>query len=488
MVNYRQLFKTTGLLGSVQALYIAIAVLRNKVTAVLIGPLGMGMAELYLRALDLVANSTNMGLGSSAVKVLSETYEQASNGDADAQKTVNEQIKLIRTWVLMTGLLGMLVCITCAPLISLLATNNDTHTNYFRLMSPIVLWSTLMGGEIAILKATRQLKWLALASTLGGISTLAISAPIYYLWDMKGIGPVLFMTSLATFFFNLYGTCRRYPYRVGPFNGPFLRRGIPLLRLGAAFVVAGVMTTGAEMLIRAAIIRSTDGLSVVGYYAAGYTLTASYARMIFVAMDADYFPRLSAICNHVRPTNILVNRQINTLIVLMAPFLIAFCLGLPLIIRILYTNDFLNIIPMVICAAPFMYFKAIYTPIAYLALARGDSFRYMLMELTYDVVFCLSVIAGYIHLGLVGAGIGLTVANLFDLFFVHMVYRHYYGFCMNQSTMLRCIFLFVLLITGLLAAYIPDRLPRYGIGTLSLVMTIPVVWPILKKLKRKGNN
>lgn len=157
MVNYRQLFKTTGLLGSVQALYIAIAVLRNKVTAVLIGPLGMGMAELYLRALDLVANSTNMGLGSSAVKVLSETYEQASNGDADAQKTVNEQIKLIRTWVLMTGLLGMLVCITCAPLISLLATNNDTHTNYFRLMSPIVLWSTRWAAKLPFSKPPANL-------------------------------------------------------------------------------------------------------------------------------------------------------------------------------------------------------------------------------------------------------------------------------------------------------------------------------------------
>ena len=47
-----------------------------------------------------------------------------------------------------------------------------------------------------------------------------------------------------------------------------------------------------ETAIRAALVRSHEGLAAIGYYAAGFTLTVSYTRLVFVALDADYFPRL----------------------------------------------------------------------------------------------------------------------------------------------------------------------------------------------------
>jgi len=49
MSSYRHIFRATGLLGSVQVLYVLIAVVRNKITALFIGAAGMGLADLYAR-------------------------------------------------------------------------------------------------------------------------------------------------------------------------------------------------------------------------------------------------------------------------------------------------------------------------------------------------------------------------------------------------------------------------------------------------------
>ena len=59
--------KSTGLLGGVQAFYILMSVVRNKLTALLIGTAGMGLADLLCRTLELLGNTTNFGIAFSAV-------------------------------------------------------------------------------------------------------------------------------------------------------------------------------------------------------------------------------------------------------------------------------------------------------------------------------------------------------------------------------------------------------------------------------------
>ena len=477
MPTYRQLFKSTGLLGSVQALYILIAVVRNKVAAALIGAAGMGLSDLYARSLELLGGATNFGLGLSAVKHLSA---QASHADAAA---LGEQVRTVRTWVAITALFGLVVCLTLSPLVSLAACGTTLHTADFCLLSPAVALATLAGGEIALLKAMRQLRRLARATVWSALFTLAVSVWLYAAMGISGVVPVLVCGSAGLFVFNLREAARSHAYHIALPDRRTLRAGLPMLRMGTAYILAGVMTAAAEMLIRAALARSHEGLAAIGYYAAGFTLTVSYARLVFVALDADYFPRLSAIPpTDVREMNVTVNRQINTLVVLMVPFLMVFSLLLPLIIRLLYTSDFLVIRTMVLCAAPYMFFKAVYTPIAYLPLARGHSVRYMAMELAYDAVFCLSVIGGYHWGGLTGAGVGLSAANLFDLLLIASCYRRYYAFTLSRGTRIRCLWLFAILAATLWVSAQPSLLLRAVGGTLCLSLTVPYVWPVLRKV------
>jgi PST family polysaccharide transporter len=45
--NYRQLFKATALLGGTQIIVTIIGLARNKMLAVILGPVGLGLAALY---------------------------------------------------------------------------------------------------------------------------------------------------------------------------------------------------------------------------------------------------------------------------------------------------------------------------------------------------------------------------------------------------------------------------------------------------------
>lgn len=285
MTHYRQLFKSTGLLGSVQVLSVLTGVVRNKVAALFIGTAGIGLVDLFSRTIDLVCNATNFGLSLSAVRRLSEVY----NAEIEAQPGVSPaslpqtvaQARLIRTWVLLTALLGTLICLSFAPLISRTVAGSSAYTASFMQLSLAVGFATLTGGEIALLRALRRLKSLAQASALGALGALVVSVPCYVLFGLRGIVPVLLVTSALLFALNLRASVRLLPYRLGSFRPGYLRLGLPLIKLGTAYILAGVMTSGAEMLIRAALMDSPRGVAEIGLYAAGYTLTVSYARIIF---------------------------------------------------------------------------------------------------------------------------------------------------------------------------------------------------------------
>jgi O-antigen/teichoic acid export membrane protein len=255
-----------------------------------------------------------------------------------------------------------------------------------------------------------------------------------------------------------------------------------MLRLGASFVLAGVSTTAAELCVRS-FINWQSNETFVGFYSVGFTLVVSYARIIFVAVDADYFPRLTAIAENHREMNQLINRQIDALVMLMAPFLITFAIGLPYIIRLLYTQEFLCVVPMVLAALCYMLFKAVYTPIAYLPLAKGDSRVYLFMELLYNSVFVTTVLLGYYFGGLLGAGLGLTVANLFDFLAINFYYTRRYQFRMKRLTLLRTLAqLFILLLT-LTICFLCDGVVKYTVGTFLLLTSLMCSFRVWKQNK-----
>ena len=154
--SYRHILKYMGIFGGVQGLNILMSIVRNKVVAVLLGTAGMGLISLFNATVRLVSDSTNLGLSMSAVRELSAAYEQ---GDEERLK---HRIQIIRMWVALTAIAGMLLCILLSPLLNRFTFSWGNHTLHFVALSPTIAFLALAAGETAILKATRQLRQLAL--------------------------------------------------------------------------------------------------------------------------------------------------------------------------------------------------------------------------------------------------------------------------------------------------------------------------------------
>lgn len=418
--SYGHVLKYTGIFGGVQGLNILISLVRNKIVAVLLGPEGMGLASLFNSTVNFISQSTNLGISFSAVKHVSELFD---SGD---EARIEHFVKVVRGWSLLTALLGMLVCIVGGHMLSNNTFSWGDHSLHFILLAPAVGLVAITGGEMAILKGCRRLRALAVIQVYSVFAALLVSIPLYYYFGQAGIVPVIVLMALASMLFTVHYSYQLYPLRLRGMHG-ILGEGMEMVRLGVAFTLAGILGSGAEVVIRS-YLNVVGDLNDVGLYNAGFMLTITYAGMVFSAMETDYFPRLSGAHHDVATANETINRQIEVSLLIVSPMLAFLIIALPLLIPMLFRADFLPVVAMSQVAVFSMYLKAVSLPVSYLMLAKGNSMGYLLIESVYDVMLVLLVIVGYNRFGLWGTGLALSLSYVFDLLLVY-AYAHWrYGY------------------------------------------------------------
>ncbi len=452
-----RILRYTGLFGGVQGANVLMSALRSKLTALLLSTRGMGMIGNFARSVELVGAATNLGLSFSAVRRIALLSER---GNARA---VHHYVCLVRSWALLAALLGALVMAVGAPLWSRLYFEDASHTLHFLGLAPLVAFVTLAGGELAVLKGLRRINALATTSLLASFFTLLITAAAYAALGTAGIIPALTLSALSTLLLQGREAHRTVPYRVRLHSRRFLLRGLPMVRLGLAYAAANFIEYGGQSLVQATIVRfpeaasgflPSQGLQTVGIYGVGITLLLTYSRMVFTAMDAEYYPRLSASIDSQDGQNLAVNRQMTALVLLVAPFGLAFLLFLPLIVRLLYTAEFLPVVPMVAGGVLALWCKALATPIAYLPLAHAHSRLYLWIEASYTLTFVLSTIGGYLLFGLAGAGWGISLSYGVYFLTVWHTYRSRFGFVLSGDTLRHVLPQGVLILAGVAVTFL----------------------------------
>ena len=470
--SYSHVLKYTGIFGGVQGLNIVVSLVRNKLIAVLLGPNGMGLASLFNTTVNFISQATNFGISFSAVKHVSELFER---GDEAA---IAHFVKVVRAWALLTALIGMLVCVVVGPLLSDYTFAWGDHTLHFILLAPAVGLMAITGGEMAILKGARQLRSLAVIQIFNVLAALVISIPIYYFYNQTGIVPVIVLMALTSMLLTIRHSYRLYPLRLSGANG-VLGEGMAMVRLGVAFVVAGVLGSGAEMLIRSYLNVVSGDLDVVGLYNAGFMLTITYAGMVFSAMETDYFPRLSSVNSDVAATNLTVNRQIEVSLLIVSPMLAALIIGLPILIPLLFSSKFLPMVGMAQVSVFAMYIKAVSLPVSYLTLAKGDSVGYMVLEAIYDVLLVLLIIFGYGQWGLLGTGVALSLSYVFDILLVGAYTYWRYHYRVSMQVLQYAAIQFTLGVAVYIVTLVENPLIYWSLGTLICLASLFVSISIL---------
>lgn len=460
---YTQIVKYTGIFGSIQGISVMTGVIRNKITALLLGTMGMGMMSLLNSTVIFLSQATSMGLAYSGVREIAACKER---GD---QAGIERCAAIIRAWSLLAALTGMAICALSSKWIDKLTFTWGDHSLHYLLLSPSLALMAITAGETAILKGLHRLKALAVIQMITAFGALVITAPLLYFFNQAAIVPIIGLIAMVTMIATIFYSFATVKPRIGNWRRGYGRwkrliaEGRPMVKIGLAFVTAMAIGSASELIIRAYLNVKAD-LDTVGLYNAGYLLAITYAGLFFTSLESDYYPRLSAVNNDITKINQLVNYQTEVSLTLIAPMMCVFILLLPAIVPVLFSEKFNAAIPMAQATALTMMCKSACLPVSYVMLAKGDSRIYICLETLSYLMTIAGVIAGYTYGGLTGTGVGLTVAYAAELTINSICLHFRYG--LRQSGKLIKYFASHVAMVGAVYAstYIPDDVTRWSTG------------------------
>lgn len=485
--SYRKIFKATTLFGGVQIYQILISVIRSKFVAILLGTAGVGLLGLYQSTLALMQSITSLGLSQSAVRDVSE-----ANGSGDTER-IGRTVSALRKLVWFTGLLGMVMVMVLAPFLSNTTFGNYDYTIPFMILSCILLTDQLASGQKVVLQGMRRIKDLAKASAIGATLGLVISVPIYYAFGIKGIVPTLILNSIASFVIFYFFSKKIFIPSIKLSLKDTWGHGAWMIRMGIALSISGILSTAINYIIRAFIMQRS-GVESVGLYQAGFTIINTYVGMVFTAIGTDFYPRLAAVNKDNVECRRVVSQQGEIAIHILAPLLCGCILLMPFIMRVLYSDKFLDAGPFVLWCCPGMMFKLASWLIAYQFVAKAESRLFIITEIIGGAFYLFVSLIGYKLGGLTGLGVSFTVDYLFYFIFVYIIAARRYGFSFSGGFVKTSLIQFVL-IAGSLGTIVLLVTPfRYGICGLLVVLSciyaiiiLNQKMGLLEMIKNNGN-
>ncbi len=421
----RMAMKAMGLFGGVQIAGILCSIIRTKLVAMWIGPVGVGLFGLFNNALEMISTGTNLGIRSSSVRDISQALTGHDPG------LVARMVSVVRKWSMWLGLAGALTTLLLAPLLSQVTFGDTTHIWGFVALSVAVLLQALTNGEYAILQGTARLKRLASVTLWGTIVGLAVSIPLFYLLRERSILPSILAYAAALAVFAWLFRNRDYPPAVMSRHETF--------DMGKGFVRLGIyMTLGnfASILASYAFnswLNINAGTEAVGYYQAGYTLLNKYTGLILTALGMEYYPRLSKVADSRIRLRAFVSQEINLAIAVMAPVVALFILLRELVVWILYTPEFNVIFSFVSWGMIGTVLRTLSWCLAFTILAKGDGKTYLWTEVASAIINLVLNIVFYRWWGLTGLGIAFLVSYLLYTLIIAVVYFKVYRLSVTRA-------------------------------------------------------
>lgn len=471
--SYRNILKRISAFGGVQVFNILISLLRGKFVAMFLGPEGMGISSLYTSATNTVQQISGLGLNAAIVKETAATKDD----HAHLPHIISTALRLI----IFTALLGGIVSMLLAPLLSMWTFGTTDYTTGFMLLSLSIALSTSGAGYLSLLQGLGEVKRLAKASLVGGLTGLCFCVPLYYFFGNNGIVPSIIILSGAIFLFYFISfrrsTCLRPSVFVWQKHKPLVKR---LLGIGLVLMLGSLAGTLTNYIINA-YIRLMGSVEDVGLFQAANSLTNQYVGIIFSALALDYFPRLAAAKDDGDKFNRIINRQIEIMSLIVTPLVLILILTAPLVIRIFLTADFLQVSPLIRWLGVGVMLQAISFPIGYAFIARNDKRLYIIVEvITANVVWIACSCIFYYKFQLVGLGVSLVVRTIIDNFlYFGMAYR-YYRFKLSGTNAIYLAVMCSIVTAGFVASYFESHIYHILIP----LILFSVVFSIIRIKKR----
>lgn len=420
--SYRQILRSTSIIGGASVINILISLVRVKVAAVLLGPAGVGLIGLFSNLIATAANVAALGMGTVGTRQIA-----AANGQEDAQAVAVARRALF--WgTLAMAIVGVLVFWLLRGVLA-------THVLADSALSSEVGWLslgvglTVVGGsQGALLNGLRRIGDLARISVYSAVLATTLGVGALILWHERGLLVYLLLTPVTSFVVS-YWYVAHLPKTQAPPTPlrDLAQQWATLARLGVAFMLAGLAVTVGQLLVRTLVQREL-GADALGLFEASWVISMTYIGFVLRAMGTDYYPRLTAVIHNHAAVNKLVNEQTEVALLLAGPVFLAM-LGLaPWVIELLYSSKFAEAAAVLRWQILGDLLKVASFPLGFVILAAGDGRTFIASDTSAMAVFVLCVWIGLPYLGLQATGIGFLMMYAVYLPIVYRLAKKRTGF------------------------------------------------------------
>lgn len=440
--------KGTTIFGGTQIIMMLLNVLRGKLVAMILGAYGMGINALLQSALQPIQTFFSVGMPQSAVSMI------ATEKADDNPQRLYHTVKAFRRILMVMSLMAVVFTISFAPLLNDITLSKYMgFTRWFMALSIAVFFMIHTAGNTAILQGCRSLKHLAICNVVGPISGLVISVPIYYFMGYRGIAPAIIVVAAAMWAVSQWYVRKQKLGEVSQKWSDTYSIAKPIVMLGMVMMVAGLLGNF-SVYITNMFIRSIGNVADVGFYQASITITTQCTAMVFTALATDYFPKLSQTVKDRRATQQLIGQEGEIVLLLCAPVSVLIIAFAPMIVRILLTEEFLVIVPVVQMMALTFMMRAVHFPLDYMSVARNDKRFYFWTEgVLCNVKTFVIFTSSYYFWGLLGLGYASLINGVTDIIVSFILIPWRFGVMYQWRYFRLMIVLFSLVTLMLLTAF-----------------------------------
>jgi len=420
--SYRQILRSSSIIGGASVINIVVGLLRIKVAAVLLGPAGVGLIGLLTSLAGTAAAVAGMGLGNVGTRQIAEA---AGRDDAAAVASVRRAI----FWAtLALALLGAALFWALRDVLAARVLGDASLAGDVGWLALMVALTVAAGSQTALLNGMRRIGDLARVSVLSAVLSTLTGVGALLLWGRAGLIAFVIAGPLASFLLG-----HVYVARLPKVHA--LRTPLPVLAeqwrilatLGAAFMLAGLAGTFGQLLVRTLVQREL-GADALGYFQAASTISMTYIGFVLGAMSTDYYPRLTAAIHDHAAVNRMVNEQTEVALLLAGPVFLLM-LGLaPWVIELLYSSSFHAAAEVLRWQILGDVLKVASWPLGFVILAAGDGRTFMLIESLGIGVLLFLTWVGLPLMGVVATGVAFLGMYVVLLPGVYWLARRKTGF------------------------------------------------------------
>jgi len=424
----RNLLKAAAKTGSGTAVNILSGILATKIMAVVLGPTGVGLFSLIRQSHHVFVNAATLGGNTALVQGIASRSQQ----QRERYLTTVFRFYCLGASVVAAGLVLM-----AGPLAEIIfgEASREMVAPIRWMAVPLVL-ATAVNYINGLLNGYRAIGRLALLQLLAAVTMAILAYPAA--WFVHLGYPVAFVAMLT--FSQLCALV--YGLRVASQEGwlePFRKKlifssrdGRSFFSLASATLIPGLVSIGAILAVRA-LIAHQGGLSEAGIFDVAWTLSMTYVMLVLNALGTYYMPALSRLDQN-RERRLLICRALRFITLTMVPLITAAIVLKPLVVELLYTDEFLPALDIVRWMLPGDYLKATSWVLAIPMLSYADTRTLWWYQTAWGIGFLLmSALSIMLFDSIEGVGTVFLALYSLALVYAYCYSKNRFGFLLNKS-------------------------------------------------------